>query len=570
MKKTNKILLFLSLLLLLFPMAATTKAMAYDNSSIVDIPDANLKSALLTELNKGADYSITVDDMKSIDSLYAYGKKISSIEGLQYCTNLKTLDLDYNSISDISPLKNLTNLQTLYLIGNKISDISYLSALKNLNVLFLINNEISDLTPLSSLTNLGWLCLSNNKITDISPLASLTNVYHLTLNMNSISDLTPLKNLTNLNFLEVNSNKFTDYSPILSLTNLSNLFLEHNNIDDISGLSSLTNLVKLDLAGNNIQDISSLRSLTKLQTLYLNGNYVYDVSPLKDLKSLVSLDLSLNYIYDITPLYNLSSLESLDLENQIIVFSSQICKGDISIVNPIEGAFISNISNNGTYDASSNKVNWTGLTEDVVVTFNFAKKVKVGSVEADFTGIAGEYVYVNPVIVNIEDENFRKLLLESLGRSYDDVITQKDLEGVTYLDASNSGIKSLKGIEYFTNLEDLNLSGNEISDISSLKNLPKLKNADVTNQTISLPRQVTSISFINISCTNPLISYNAAPVTSITYVSDNGFYSKSTNKVKWQDINKNSTLFYNFEEKTELSSGECVFSGKVTKEISFN
>ena len=530
MRKTNKILLFLSLLLLLFPIAATTKAMAYDNSSIVDIPDANLKSALLTELNKGADYSITVDDMKSIDSLYAYGEKISSIEGLQYCTNLKTLDLDYNSISDISPLKNLTNLQTLYLIGNKISDISYLSALKDLNVLFLINNEISDLTPLSSLTNLGWLCLSNNKITDISPLASLTNVYHLTLNMNSISDLTPLKNLTNLNFLEVNSNKFTDYSPILSLTNLSNLFLEHNNIDDISGLSSLTNLVKLDLAGNNIQDISSLKSLTKLQTLYLNGNYVYDVSPLKDLKNLVSLDLSLNYIYDIAPLYNLSSLENLDLQNQIIVFSSQVCKGDISIVNPIEGAVISNISNNGTYDADTNEVNWTGLTEDVVVTFNFAKKIKIGSVEADFTGIAG------------------------------DVITEKDLEGVTYLDASNSGIKSLKGIEYFTNLEDLNLSGNEISDISSLKNLPKLKNADVTNQTISLPRQVTSISFINISCTNPLISYNAAPVTSITYVSDNGFYSKSTNKVKWQDINKNSTLFYNFEEKTELSSGECVFS----------
>lgn len=357
MRKTNKILLFLSLLLLLFPMAATTKAMAYDNSSIVDIPDANLKSALLTELNKGADYSITVDDMKSIDSLYAYGKKISSIEGLQYCTNLKTLDLDYNSISDISPLKNLTNLQTLYLIGNKISDISYLSGLKNLNVLFLINNEISDLTP--------------------------------------------LKNLTNLNFLEVNSNKFTDYSPILSLTNLSNLFLEHNNIDDISGLSSLTNLVKLDLAGNNIQDISSLKSLTKLQTLYLNGNYVYDVSPLKDLKNLVSLDLSLNYIYDIAPLYNLSSLENLDLQNQIIVFSSQVCKGDISIVNPIEGAVISNISNNGTYDADTNEVNWTGLTEDVVVTFNFAKKIKIGSVEADFTGIAGECVFSGKVTKEI-------------------------------------------------------------------------------------------------------------------------------------------------------------------------
>ena len=45
MKNKNKILLFL-MCLLLFPIM-TTKTMAYDNSSTITIPDANLKSAVL-------------------------------------------------------------------------------------------------------------------------------------------------------------------------------------------------------------------------------------------------------------------------------------------------------------------------------------------------------------------------------------------------------------------------------------------------------------------------------------------------------------------------------------------
>ena len=48
--------------------------------------------------------SITVGDMQSLEILDARLKNISSISGLQYAVNLKTLDLSTNSISDISPL----------------------------------------------------------------------------------------------------------------------------------------------------------------------------------------------------------------------------------------------------------------------------------------------------------------------------------------------------------------------------------------------------------------------------------------------------------------------------------
>jgi Leucine-rich repeat (LRR) protein len=41
--------------------------------------------------------------------------------GLEYCTNLEELDLDYNQISDISALSKLTNLEKLELEDNKVN-----------------------------------------------------------------------------------------------------------------------------------------------------------------------------------------------------------------------------------------------------------------------------------------------------------------------------------------------------------------------------------------------------------------------------------------------------------------
>ena len=39
--------------------------------------------------------------------------KITSLEGIQYLTNLKELHFGDNNVSDISPLQNLTNLTNL-------------------------------------------------------------------------------------------------------------------------------------------------------------------------------------------------------------------------------------------------------------------------------------------------------------------------------------------------------------------------------------------------------------------------------------------------------------------------
>lgn len=92
-------------------------------NQVVNIPDNNLQEVIREILDKPSG-DITENDMKMILTLNAPSTKITSIEGLQHCTNLTCLMLNNNNISDISPLANLTKLSVLNLSGNSISDYS--------------------------------------------------------------------------------------------------------------------------------------------------------------------------------------------------------------------------------------------------------------------------------------------------------------------------------------------------------------------------------------------------------------------------------------------------------------
>ena len=125
----------------------------FGSTGAVVFPDKNLESAIRTEISKPAG-DILVSDLQNLTSFSynEYGmadeKKITNLEGIQYCTNLTYLGLDYNQISDVSPLAGLTNLTDLALHFNQISDVTPLAGLTNLTYLYLNDNQISDIKPL--------------------------------------------------------------------------------------------------------------------------------------------------------------------------------------------------------------------------------------------------------------------------------------------------------------------------------------------------------------------------------------------------------------------------------------
>lgn len=117
------------------------------------------------------------------------GEVIRELGGLEYFSNLESLDLSFHEISDISPLAGMANLTRLSLAGNPIADISPLAGLTNLKALVLSNCKVQDYTPLANLVGLELLRLDHSSISDVSPLAALVNLKYLYLGDSPINDI---------------------------------------------------------------------------------------------------------------------------------------------------------------------------------------------------------------------------------------------------------------------------------------------------------------------------------------------------------------------------------------------
>lgn len=116
------------------------------NSEIVDIKDKNLEKALKEEIKKiNPEYnseSISKEDLKLIVDIDLSNKGIKSLEGIENAENLKSINLEGNSISDISLLGFLSKLekynisnQTIYLDLGSVdkSEIEFENMLVNTN-----------------------------------------------------------------------------------------------------------------------------------------------------------------------------------------------------------------------------------------------------------------------------------------------------------------------------------------------------------------------------------------------------------------------------------------------------
>ena len=243
-----------------------------------NFPDEDLEQAIRDAIGKQSG-DIYPSDLEGLTSLQASDEGISNLTGLEYCEDLKSLNLWGNNISSISQLSSLSQLEFLKLGGNEIQDITAVSNLKKLRYLELYENNIQDISSLSDLVNLTKLLLHSNEIKSIKPVSNLSNLEELDLYNTGISNISPLENL--------------------STNNLSVLFLGRNNLAKIGVLSKFSNLKELYIAGNNISNIMPLTELNSLEALNLDNNNISDIQPLVDNDGLGSGDeiyLKNNYL----------------------------------------------------------------------------------------------------------------------------------------------------------------------------------------------------------------------------------------------------------------------------------
>ena len=141
------------------------------NDIVVTFADSNLEAVIRATISKPTG-DIHRSDLEALTFLDANDLEIDSLRGLEYCTNLVQVFLNFNSVSDLGPIAGLIKLLDVQFAGNDIVDISPLAGLLNMQRFNLAGNSISNISALSGLTALHIMSLDNNNISDLSPLVA--------------------------------------------------------------------------------------------------------------------------------------------------------------------------------------------------------------------------------------------------------------------------------------------------------------------------------------------------------------------------------------------------------------
>ena len=442
-----------------------TKEAAVPTTNTEIIRDENLRGVIKEELGVGPDYILTEADLLRLENLWAGNRGIVSLEGLQYATNLKMIDLNSNSIEEIEILENLPHLTTVSLYGNPVAEKKVFEKYFEMPSELLVGVQYRERDfwkkgKFQMEEELGVEASDPEalKITKLDYQETTFEVLKegpLTLKVtygdsvktfdvqcaNSSGCIVKDANLLN----EINrtlgfeSTHNVTQEELLSLTTLN---ADSCNITDLEGLQYATNLERVDFSHNKIEEIEILENLPHLTTVSLYGNPVAEKKVFEKYfempaELLVGVQYSGN---DFWKKGKFHMEEELGVEASVPE-ALKIIKRD-----PRQTTF--EVTKEGP----------------LTLKVTYGDSVKTFDVQC-----------VNSSDCIIKDANLLKAINRTLGFESTHNITQEEILNLTELYASYCNITDLEGLQYATNLKTVSLADNKIADISILESMTNLE-----------------------------------------------------------------------------------------------
>lgn len=380
-----------------------------------------------------------------IEYLTLAGNQITEVpNAIRKLKKLAFVDLQKNSIRVIDETlpEDLENLEEFKLDDNPLNAAAKaaLQAKVRENI---IRIRIEQAVKRNSKTlNLSRLGLTTADLERWNPIIErkLPRLEELNLNGNQIDSAAPLVVFKNLKRLNLSNNNLSDIGVLSKLKNLTELYLSGNSIYNTEFLSKLRKLKKFYANNCNLSDFGFLSKLTKLTVLHLSGNQIGNVrhlGNLKKFKNLVDLNVSNNGLSDIDPLADLKKLKKLNVSQNAI--------------SEMEQSLMEKFQESPDFTAKGNPVQTTIRRNKAINVIENA--VKRGDNTLNLSGLeltTDDLVFLAPII--------KKKLL---------------------------------------NLEILNLSGNQITDISALLVCTQLKTLKIAqNRVNQLPTEIHTLTHL--------------------------------------------------------------------------
>lgn len=499
------------------------------------IPDLNFEKALIA---KGTDSGtpdgrVLTSKAALVTELYITDNSIRNLSGIQDFKSIKTLFCDGNQITSID-LSNNTALESLSIGDNQLKD---LDVSKNLALksLYFHNNQIDSIN-VSKNTALEFLYLPGNKITNLN-VSKNTALVKLFCGSNLLTTLELSQN-TALENLICDHNQLTELNISKNIL-LKGLECNSNKLTALN-ISKNTNLVRIECDSNKITRLDTSNNAL-LVGLNCNSNL------------LTTLDISKNTALDYLKCAS-NQLINLNLKNG----------NNTKFINT---TMVDNLKNNPKLTciqvdnvAYANK-NWMNA-KDSWATYN--------------TNCTVEYVA-------LPDTNFEQKLID-LGIDTDGLngkITVADATSITSLDLSNSNIKNLTGIEYFTSLTYLDVSNNQITSLDVSNNLLLETLNASSNQLTTLDLSKNTRLRIVYVVNNPLVYLNLRNGNNANFILPSNTGKKSASAlyttflgltslscIQVDDENYSNANWSNIKESTTAYSNTCKSLGIDKSEFS--
>ena len=203
-----------------------------------------------------------LSNMNTLEVLYlqhnALSNHATSLGQLSGLTNLKTLDISYNSVTSLEPVSSCVKLIRLCADGNQLTNLDGISGLSLMEHLSLDYNKLTDVSTLGSCMELTNLSIANNEITDISSLDVLVKLEILDFSYNKVTSLPTWDEACTLRTIDGSYNELTSIDNLNTLDHISYVYMDYNKLTSVNALENCHNLVQVNVFGNDIKDVSKL------------------------------------------------------------------------------------------------------------------------------------------------------------------------------------------------------------------------------------------------------------------------------------------------------------------------
>ena len=437
-------------------------------TDVISFADANFKAYCVENFDTSGDGELTEEEAKAVTAISASMLNISSLVGIEYFSNLETIDVSYNKLESLD-LTHSPKLKTIDVTGNK---------LQNLN--------------LSGLAAVETLEASANKLgtLDVSDAVALKT---LNANNNQLGALNISRNKA-LTELQCASNNIAALD-FKNNTTLETIVCRRNSLSTLD-VTKLAGLKVLDCGNNNLASLN-VNQNPLLESLYCSSN------------GLTTLTVSAN-----TALSELefasNSLTNIDVTANTSLRSLNCSKNNLSSLNISRNAALEMLTCTGN----------AGLEKLWVK--DAAQATAVDIRKDELTSI-----FYNNGGITIPDANLKAYLLALFDDDEDGEISILESENIQNVNCSNRSISDLTGLECCTNLKYLNFNGNNVSTVE-LPNLKKLETIvaygnPISRLNVNNDTALTALYLQDVN-TNALdgvafsiIGYNQAPTLSLAF-----------------------------------------------------